>query len=96
MNLSPIRDRILVRPSEAEKQTTLGIIIPDNAQEKPMFGSVISTGSGKVAENGVIIALDVAAGDRIIYNRNAGIPVRVNNEELLILTEQDILAIVKE
>jgi len=93
MNLTPIRDRILVKPDEAESQTSSGIIIPDTAQEKPMFGTVIDTGSGKVAENGTIVSLDVTQGDRIIYNRNAGTPVTVDGEDFLILTEEDILAI---
>lgn len=96
MNLTPIRDRILVQPDAAETQTTSGIIIPDTAQEKPVFGTVLDTGTGKVAEDGTIVPLDVTPGDRIIYNKNAGVPVKVDGKDFLILTEDDILALVQE
>ncbi|MBX5437499.1 MAG: co-chaperone GroES [Alicyclobacillaceae bacterium] len=93
--LKPLADRVVVRPLEREEKTASGILLPDTAKEKPQEGEIIAVGPGRY-EDGKRIALDVKVGDRIIYSKYAGTEVKVNNEELLILRESDILAIVEK
>jgi chaperonin GroES len=95
MNVRPIRDRVLIKPLDAETTTKSGIVIPDNAQEKPMQGKVLGVGAGKVAEDGTIVPLVVKQGDTIMYGKFAGQTVKINNEEHLILKEEEIMAIVE-
>ena len=93
MALTPLGDRILVRRTEEEEQTTTGgIIIPDTAKEKPQEGEVIAVGKGRLLDNGEYQPVDVAAGDKILFGKFGGTEVTYNNEELLILREDDILA----
>ncbi len=93
MALTPLGDRILVRRTEEEEQmTTGGIIIPDTAKEKPQEGEVIAVGKGRFLDNGEYQAVDVATGDKILFGKFAGTEVKYENEELLILREDDILA----
>ena len=94
MNFRPLHDRVLVRRVEAEAKTAGGIIIPDTAQEKPQEGEVVSVGSGTRDEDGVVTALDVKAGDKILFGKWSGTEVKVSGEDLIIMKESDILGIV--
>jgi len=93
MTFRPLHDRVLVRRIEAEEKTAGGIIIPDNAKEKPSEGEVISTGSGLKDDNGNITALDVKAGDKILFGKWSGTEVKIDGEDLIIMKESDILGI---
>jgi len=95
MNLRPLNDRVVVRRIEEEQKTAGGIIIPDTAKEKPIQGEVVAVGNGKVLEDGNRRALDVKAGDRVLFGKYAGTEIKVEGEELLIMREDDILAIVE-
>ena len=95
MNLRPLHDRALVRRVESDARSTGGIIIPDTAQEKPMEGEVLSVGSGARGEDGEIHALDVKAGDRILFGKWSSTEVTLDGEELLIMKESDIMAIIE-
>jgi len=95
MNVRPIRDRILVKPIPVEEKTESGFFIPDAANEGPVRGTVIHTGGGRVAEDGTVVALVITEGDDIMYLKGAGQPVKVNDEDHIILTEDQILAIVE-
>jgi chaperonin GroES len=94
MKLRPLHDRIIVRRIEEEEKTSGGIIIPDTAKEKPQQGKVIAVGNGRLMEKGEIIPLTVKEGDRVLFAKYAGSDVKVEGEELLIMREDDILAIV--
>ena len=93
MAFRPLHDRVLVRRIEAEEKTAGGIIIPDTAKEKPMQGEVIAVGSGVRGEDGKVVALDVKAGDRILFGKWSGTEVKIDGAELLIMKESDILGI---
>ncbi len=90
----PLHDRVVVRRLEGEQKTAGGIIIPDTAKEKPMEGEVIAVGAGARNEQGQVVALDVKAGDRILFGKWSGTEVKIDGEELLIMKESDILGIV--
>jgi chaperonin GroES len=94
MKVNPIRDRILVKPIEADTVTASGIVIPDNAQEKPMQGEVLGVGDGKVTNDGTIIPMTVKIGDKILYGKFSGQTVKIQNKDHIILKEDDVLAIV--
>ena len=96
MNFRPLHDRVVVRRLNAEERTTGGIIIPDTAQEKPMQGEVIAVGPGARNEQGQLVALDVKAGDRILFGKWSGTEVKLDGEELLIMKESDIMGITEE
>ena len=96
MAFRPLHDRVLVRRVEAEAKTAGGIIIPDTAQEKPQEGEVVSVGSGTRADDGTVTALDVKAGDKILFGKWSGTEVKIDGEDLLIMKESDILGIVSE
>jgi chaperonin GroES len=97
MNLQPLDDRIVVRPSEAEEKTASGLVIPDTAKEKPQQGEVLAVGPGRRAENtGEIVPLDIAVGDTVVYSKYGGTEITVEGEDLLILTGRDVLAKVKK
>ena len=91
----PLHDRVVVRRITAEEKTAGGIIIPDTAREKPMEGEVIAAGSGARNEQGQIVALDVKAGDRVLFGKWSGTEVKLDGEELLIMKESDIMGIVE-
>jgi len=93
MNVKPMEDRVIVKPLEAEVKTAGGIIIPDNAKEKPQKGEVFAVGSGKVSDTGSKIAMTVKKGDKVLYGKYSGTEVKIDNEDYLILRESDILAI---
>ncbi|AMU94045.1 MAG: co-chaperone GroES [Sphingopyxis terrae] len=96
MHFRPLHDRVVVRRIEAEEKTSGGIIIPDTAKEKPQEGEVVAVGPGARAEDGTVTALDVRAGDRILFGKWSGTEVRINGEELLIMKESDILGVIEE
>ena len=95
MNLKPLGDRVVVKPSELEEVTSSGIFLPETAKEKPQQGKVIATGPGARKENGERIAMDVKVGDTVLYAKYAGTSIKLDGEEYLILKESDILAIVE-
>ena len=94
MKFRPLHDRVVVRRLTAEEKTKGGIIIPDTAREKPMEGEVIAVGAGARNETGEIVALDVKAGDRILFGKWSGTEVKLDGEELLIMKESDIMGII--
>jgi chaperonin GroES len=93
MTLKPLADRVVVKPSEAEERTKGGIIVPDTAKEKPVWGEVIAVGPGKVSDDGKQIPMEVKVGDRVLYGKYSGTEVTIDGEELLIMRESDIFAI---
>ena len=94
MKFTPLHDRVLVRRVEQEEKTAGGIIIPDTAKEKPSEGVIISAGSGARREDGTIMALDVKAGDQVLFGKWSGTEVTVDGEDLLIMKESDLLGII--
>ena len=95
MKFRPLHDRVVVRRLNAEEKTAGGIIIPDTAKEKPMEGEVIAVGAGARNEAGAVVALDVKAGDRILFGKWSGTEVKIDGEELLIMKESDIMGIIE-
>ena len=94
MSFRPLHDRVVVRRLDAEEKTAGGIIIPDTAKEKPMEGEVIAAGTGARNEAGQLVALDVKAGDRVLFGKWSGTEVKIDGEELLIMKESDIMGVV--
>ena len=94
MALNPLHDRVLVRRTEGEEKTAGGLIIPDSAKEKPAEGAVVSVGAGARDEDGERIAMDVKAGDRVMFGKWSGTEVTIDGEELLIMKESDIMGII--
>lgn len=94
MKFRPLHDRVLVRRIEAEEKTAGGIIIPDSAKEKPSEGEVVAVGNGLKDDNGNVTALDVKAGDTILFGKWSGTEVKVDGEDLIIMKESDILGII--
>ena len=93
MNLHPLEDRIVVRPSESEETTASGLVIPDTAKEKPQQGEVLAVGPGKRAEStGDLIPVDVVVGQTVLYSKYGGTEIKIDGEELLVLRESDVLA----
>jgi chaperonin GroES len=95
MKFRPLHDRVVIRRVDAEEKTVGGIIIPDTAQEKPMEGVVVAAGPGARNEQGHVVALEVKAGDRILFGKWSGTEVKLDGEELLIMKESDIMGIVE-
>jgi chaperonin GroES len=93
-SIRPLEDRILVRPEEGEETTVSGIVIPDTAKEKPQEGTILAIGPGKRSDTGDLIPMDVKEGDRVMYSKYGGTEIKVDGEELLILSSRDVLAIV--
>jgi chaperonin GroES len=94
INLKPLADRVLIKPMEAEEKTKGGIILPDTAKEKPIEGTIVAVGPGKVAEDGKMVKMEVKSGDKVLYGKYSGTEVTVEGEEYLIMRESDIFAIV--
>lgn len=94
MKFRPLHDRVLVRRIQEEEKTAGGIIIPDSAKEKPSEGEVVATGPGKRSDKGDLIAMDIKAGDRVLFGKWSGTEVKLGGEELLIMSEADIMGIV--
>ena len=93
ISIKPLEDRIVVKANEAEQKTASGLVIPDTAKEKPQEGTVISVGPGRF-ENGNRIPLDIKEGDVVLYSKYGGTEVKYNNEEYLVLSSRDVLAII--
>ncbi|MDP2939009.1 MAG: co-chaperone GroES [Candidatus Omnitrophota bacterium] len=96
MNIQPLGDRVVVKPLEAEDKTKGGIVLPDTAKEKPQEGKIVAVGKGKISDDGKVLPLEVKVGDRILYGKYSGTEVTTKEgEELLIMREEDIFAIIK-
>ena len=95
MNLRPLHDRILIKRIEEKESVKGGIIIPDTAKEKPQEGEVVAAGHGKKTEEGKVIALDVKAGDRILFGKYSGAEIKLDGQEYLILREEEVLGIIE-
>lgn len=96
MEIQPLADRIIVRPLEAEEKTKGGIVLPDTAKEKPQEGKVVAVGKGKVGDDGKIKTPELKKGDRVLYGKYSGTEITTNEgEELLIMREDDVFAVVK-
>ena len=95
MNLTPLHDRLLVRPAEAEQVTKGGIFLPDTAKEKPQQGEVVAVGTGKLDDNGKLIPMAVKAGDKVLYGKYSGTEIKIDDVEYTILREDEVLAIVE-
>ena len=96
MKIRPLHDRILIKRVEERETARGGIIIPDSAKEKPQEGEVIAVGNGKLLENGTRVALDVQAGDRILFGKYSGSEIKLDGEEYLILREDEVLGILSQ
>ena len=96
MNLRPLHDRVIIKRLDQESKTASGIIIPDAAAEKPDQGEVLAVGPGKRDEAGKLNELDVKVGDRVLFGKYAGQTVEVDNEELIVMREDDIMAVVQK
>ncbi len=95
MKFRPLHDRVVVRRLEGDTKTAGGIIIPDTAKEKPSEGEIIAVGAGARDESGKIVALDVKAGDRVLFGKWSGTEVKIDGEELLIMKESDIMGVIE-
>jgi len=96
MNLRPLHDRVIIKRLDNETKTASGIVIPDNAAEKPDQGEVLAVGNGKKDDTGKIIAMEVKVGDRVLFGKYAGQTVKVDGNELLVMREEDIMAIIQK
>ena len=93
MNVKPLADRVIVRAAEADEMTKGGIILPDTAKEKPQQGEVVAVGPGKIADSGNLVKMSLKAGNKVLYGKYSGTEITVDDEELLIMRESDILAV---
>jgi len=94
-SIRPLNDRIIVRRTEDQEQMRGGLYIPDTAKEKPQEGEVIAVGNGKLLDNGTRIAIDIKAGDKILFGKYAGTEIKLDGEEYLILREDDVLGVIE-
>ena len=94
MNLRPLGDRVVVKPVEREERTKSGIVLPDTAKEKPQEGMVEAAGTGRILDNGTKIPMELKVGDKILYAKYAGNEFKVDEQEYLIISEKDVLAVV--
>ena len=95
MNIRPLHDRVVVKRMEEETTSPGGIVIPDTATEKPVRGEVIAVGNGKILENGETRPLDLKAGDKVLFGKYSGTEVKVEGEELLVMREDDVMAVIE-
>lgn len=95
MKLRPLHDRVIVKRVEEERTTPGGIVIPDSAAEKPIRGEVMAVGNGKILDNGEQRALDVKVGDKVLFGKFSGTEVKVEDDELLVMREDDIMAVIE-
>jgi chaperonin GroES len=95
MKIKPLQDRVIVRRVKEEEKTKGGLYIPDTAKEKPVEGTVLAVGNGKILEDGTVRKLDVKAGDRVLFGKYSGTEVKIEGEEHLILREDDILGVIE-
>ena len=95
MKIRPLHDRVIVKRMEEERTSPGGIVIPDAATEKPIKGEIVAVGNGKILENGDVRALDVKAGDKVLFGKYAGTEVKVEGEEVVVMKEDDIMAVIE-
>ncbi|MEM8844973.1 MAG: co-chaperone GroES [Pseudomonadota bacterium] len=95
MNLRPLHDRVVIKRMEEERTSPGGIVIPDSATEKPIKGEVVAVGNGKVSESGDVRPLDVKTGDTVLFGKYSGTEVKVDGDDLLVMREDDIMAVVE-
>ncbi len=95
MNIRPLHDRLIIKREAEERKSPGGIVIPDTATEKPTFGKVIAVGKGKILENGEVRPPDVKTGDKILFGKYSGTEVKVDGEELIVMREEDVMAVVE-
>lgn len=93
MEIRPLHDRVIVRHAEEDKTSPGGIVIPDSAAEKPVRGEVIAVGNGKVLEDGTVRKLDLEVGDQVLYGKYSGTEIKVDGQDLLVMREDDIMAV---
>ncbi len=94
MNIRPLHDRLVVKRESEERKSPGGIVIPDTATEKPIFGKVLAVGKGKILQNGEIRPLDVSVGDKILFGKYSGTEVKVDGEELVVMREEDVMGVI--
>ena len=95
MKIRPLHDRVIVKRMEEERTSPGGIVIPDAAAEKPVKGEVVAVGNGKVLDNGEVRALELKAGDKVLFGKYSGTEVKVEGEDLLVMREEDIMAVIE-
>ena len=95
MKIRPLHDRVIVKRIEEDRTSPGGIVIPDSAAEKPSQGKIISVGKGKILENGNVRGLDVKVGDRILFGKYSGTEVKIDGEDLLVMREEDVMAVIE-
>jgi chaperonin GroES len=95
MNIRPLHDRVVVKRTEEERTSPGGIVIPDSAAEKPIRGKVLAVGNGKILESGDVRALDLKVGDQVLFGKYSGTEVKVDGEDLLVMREDDVMAVVE-
>ncbi|MDH3915371.1 MAG: co-chaperone GroES [Chromatiales bacterium] len=95
MNIRPLHDRVVIKRMEEERTSPGGIVIPDTATEKPIKGQVVAVGKGKLLENGEIRPLDLKAGDKVLFGKYSGTEVKVEGDELLVMREDDVMAVIE-
>ncbi len=95
MNIRPLHDRVVIKRMEEERTTPGGIVIPDTAAEKPIRGEVLAVGNGKILENGDVRPLDVKVGDKVLFGKYAGTEIKIDGEEVLVMREDDIVAVIE-
>jgi chaperonin GroES len=95
MKLRPLHDRVIIKRLEAETKSAGGIVIPDTATEKPIKGEVVAVGTGKIQEDGKVRPMGVKAGDKVLFGKYSGTEVKVDGEELLVMREEDLMAIIE-
>ncbi len=93
MKIRPLHDRVVIKRMEEERTSAGGIVIPDSATEKPIRGEVVSVGNGKITDSGEVRALDVKAGDQVLFGKYSGTEIKIDGEELLVMREDDIMGI---
>lgn len=95
MKLRPLHDRVVIKRTEEERTSPGGIVIPDTAAEKPIRGEVVAVGQGKILENGEVRKLELKAGDKVLFGKYSGTEVKVDGEELLVMREDDVMAVIE-
>ncbi len=95
MNIRPLHDRVIIKRMEEERTSAGGIVIPDSAAEKPIKGEVVAVGNGKILESGEVRALDLKVGDKVLFGKYSGTEVTVDGDELLVMREEDVMAVLE-